>query len=261
MVVASLALLAGAAGASSGSRVYSGHLGLWVKGWGKVDLKAGLLEHGPFNCQGVFCTNHDSLRLHRSPVVLVEKPYKGWKFTGWWGACEGKQPKCVINLAQGRASAGSRRNIQVGARYVPVAAGFTRGHPIPLGTTASIGRSLRLRVNSVQQNFGPFPAPGPEYFAAKVTLSLGQGGSQYATGHSAMGDWPAISSHNNTYTLGPDSCPSVPQPQLALDRPIYREQSETGYVCWRIPPTDAGLELYSGTGGPQAGRTIWFALH
>jgi hypothetical protein len=257
-VVASLALLGGAASARSESRVDSGHLGLWVKGWGTVDLKAGLVEHGPFKCQGVFCTAHDGLRVHSSPVVLVETPYKGWKFAGWWGACRSKKPRCVINPHE---SADGSPIIHVGARYTPVGPGFTRGHPIPLGTTASIGRSLRLRVNSVLQNPGPFPTPGPEYFAANVTLSYGDGSAPYATGDSAMGDWPVIGSHNR-YTLGPDTCPSVPQPQLALERPIHRGQSETGYVCWAIAPTDAAtLELYYGTGGPHPGRTIWFALH
>ena len=265
VVVASLALLGGAASARSESRAYSGHLGLWIKGWGTVDLKAGLVEHGPWKCQGVFCTSKDRLRLRRSPVVLVETPYKGWKFTGWWGACKGTKPKCVINLAQIQPNADGRRNIHVGARYIPVAAGFTRGHPISLGTTAGIGRSLRLRVNSVLQTVGVEPCPQPrtcEYFAANVTLTYGNGTSPYATGHSALGDWPVIGSHNRTYTFGPDSCPSVPQPQLALDSPIYRGQSETGYVCWSIFTDDAGtLELYSGTGGPHPGGTIWFALH
>ncbi|HZT94256.1 MAG TPA: hypothetical protein VE985_07265 [Gaiellaceae bacterium] len=264
VVVSSLALLGGAAGARSASRAYSGHLGLWVKGWGTVELKAGLAEHGPFKCLGVFCTTHDALRLNRSPVVLAETPYKGWKFTGWWGACTDKKPKCVINLAHIRPNADGKLALHVGAKYVPVAAGFTRGHPIPLGTTASIGRSLRLRINSVRQNVQLSPAPpaGAEYVAANVTLTYGQGSAPYATGHSALGDWPVIGSHNRTYTLGPNSCPSAPQPQLALDSPIHRGQSESGYVCWTIATNDAGtLELYSGTGGPHPGRTIWFALH
>jgi hypothetical protein len=263
-VVVSLALLGGAASARSESRGYSGHLGLWVKGWGTVDLKAGLVEHGPFKCQGVFCTAHGGLRLHRSPVVLVETPYKGWKFTGWRGACRSKKPKCAINLLRTHENADGPRIIHVGATYTPVGPGFTRGHPIPVGTTASIGRSLRLRVNSVLRNvdLSPAPPPGSEYFAANLTLSYGQGGSPFATGHSALGDWPAIGSSNKTYTLGSEACPSAPQPQLALDSPIYRGQSETGYVCWTIATNDAStVELYYGTGGPHPGRTIWFALH
>jgi hypothetical protein len=263
VVVASLAFLGGAAGARSESRAYSGHLGLWIVGWGKVDLKAGLVEHGPWTCHGVFCTAKDGLRLHRSPVVLVETPYKGWKFTGWWGACKGKAPKCVINLGRIRPKTDGQRNVHVGAKYIPVAAGFTRSHPIRLGTTASIGRSLRLRVNSLQKlSLVPPPPPGTEYLAASVTLSYRQGYSPYATGESALGDWPVIGSHNRTYTLGTDACPSVPQPQLAMNSPIYRGQSETGYVCWAIAANDGNtLELYSGTGGRQPGRTIWFALH
>lgn len=261
-VVASLVLLGGAGTARSGPRAaYSGHMGVWIVGWGKVVLKEGLLEHGPFTCQRVFCTTHDSLRLHRSPVVLVETPSTGWKFSGWWGACKGKRPRCVIDLAQIRPSADGQRNVHVGARYVPVTAGFTRADPIPLGETASIGRSMRLRVNSVLQNLGPFPAPGPAYVSANVTLSYGKGGAPYATAASALGDWPVVGSHNR-YILGADACPSVPQPQLALDRPIYRGQSETGYVCWAVAPSDVStLELYYGTGGRAAGGTIWFALH
>lgn len=263
IVVATLAFLGGAAGARSQSQAHSGHLGLWIRGWGRVDLKTGLLEHGLFKCRGVFCTTHDSLRLHRSPVVLVETPYKGWKFTGWWGACKNKKRKCVINLAHVHPNADGKLNIHVGAKYIPVAAGFTRAHPIPLGTTGRLGSSLRLRINSVLQNvqLSPTPPPGTEYLAANVTLSYGQGSSPYATGDSALGDWPVIGRHR-TYTLGPDSCPSVPPPQLALDSPIYRGQSETGYVCWTISTNAAStLELYYGAGGPHPGRTIWFALH
>lgn len=263
-VVLSLAFLGGAASARSESRVDSGHLGLWVKGWGAVDLKAGLVEHGPFKCQGVFCTTKDGLRLHRSPVVLVERSYKGWKFSGWRGACRSKNPKCVINLVQTHGSASGARIIHVGARYTPVGPGFTRAHPIPVGTTASIGRSMRLRVNSVLQNvdLSPAPPPGSGYFAANVTLSYGKGGSPFATGRSALGDWPTIGGSNKTYALGPGACPSAPQPQLALDSPIYRGQSETGYVCWTIATNDVStLKLYYGTGGPHPGRTIWFALH
>jgi hypothetical protein len=265
VLVASLACLGGAASARSESQAYSGHLGLWIKGWGTVDLKAGLVEHGPWKCKGVFCTSKGGLRLHASPVVLVETPYKGWKFAGWWGACKSEKPRCVIDLAHIRPNARGQRDVHVGARYVPVAAGFTRGHPIPLGTTADIGRSLRLRVNSVLQTEAVGPCPEPhtcEYFAANVTLSYGNGTSPYATAHSALGDWPVIGGHNRKYTLGADACPSSPQPQLALDSPIYRGQSETGYVCWSIFTDDAStLELYSGTGGPHPGGTIWFALH
>jgi hypothetical protein len=260
---ASLGLLGGAASAPSESQAYPGHLGLWIKGWGRVKLSQGLVQHGPFKCRGVFCTTHDSLQLHRSPVVLGETPYKGWKFTGWWGPCKSTEPKCVINLAHIHPNASGQRNIHVGARYIPVAAGFTRGHPIPLGTAASIGDSLRVRVNSVVQNVQLSPAPpaGAEYFAANVTLTYGEGVSPYATGGS-LGGWPVIGSHNRTCTIGPGECPSVPQPQLDLNNPIYEGQSATGYVCWTIATNDAStLELYYGSGGPSAGGTIWFALH
>jgi hypothetical protein len=263
VVVASLALLEGAASAHS-TPANSGHLGLWIKGWGTVDLKAGLVEHGPWKCQGVFYTTHDGLRLHRSPVVLVETPYKGWKFTGWRGACAGKQRKCKVNLASIHPKADGQRSIFVGARYKPVAAGFSRSHPIPLGVTARLGRSLRLRVNSVQQTAAPSPCAEPqtcEYFAANVTLTYGNGTSPYATG-SALGDWPVIGSHNRRYSLGSDACRSVPQPRLNLESPIYRGHSETGYVCWSIEKNDAStLDLYYGTGGPHPGRTIWLGLH
>jgi hypothetical protein len=72
----------------------------------------------------------------------------------------------------------------------------------------------------------------------------------------------ARSGWNESRPLGPDACPSAPQPQPALDSPVYKEQSETGYVCWTITTNDAGtLDLYYGTGGPHPGGTIWFALH
>lgn len=71
-----------------------------------------------------------------------------------------------------------------------------------------------------------------------------------------------IGSHNRTYTIGPEWCPTVPQPQLNLNSPIYKGKSATGYVCWTIAKDDAStLDLYYGTGGPSAGHTIWFALH
>ena len=265
VAVVSLALLGGAASARSEPGAYSGHLGLSIVGWGTVDLKAGLVEHGRMTCSGVFCTTKDNpYRLHRSPVVLVEKPLKGWKFAGWRGACHGRKPKCVINLARLHPNAGGSRNLHVGARYHPVGAGFTRGHPIPLGTTAKLGPSVRLRVDSVRQNvdLSPAPPPGAEYFAANLTLSYGNGNAPYTTAGSSLGGLPVVGSHNTRYTGGTGACPSVPQPQLNLDSPLYRGQSETGYVCWTINTNDASsLEYYYGTGGPHPGRTIWFALH
>jgi hypothetical protein len=227
-----------------------------------VDLKAGLVEHGPWNCRGVFCTSHDSLRLHRSPVVLVETAHKGWKFTGWWGACNGNERTCVIDLGHKHPNAAGRRNIRVGARYIPTAPGFTRRHPIPLGATARIGSGLGLRINSAPQSVELSPAPpaDSEYVAANVTLSYGDGVSPFATGGSLS--WSVIGSRHKTYTIGPDQCPSAPQPQLDLDSPIYRGRSVTGYVCWTIGTDDAGsLELYYGTGGPHPGGTVRFALH
>jgi len=266
VAVASLALLAVVASAGSAPQGYSGTVGLWIKGWGRVDLKSGLVVHEPLTCSSAFCTAQ-GLPLHRARVVLVEKPYpyyKGWRFAGWSGACRGKQSKCVIKVAHIRPNSHGERNVQVGATFIPVALGLTRGHPIPLGTAARIrdARFFQLRVNSVLQDLqlSPSPPAGDEYFAANVTLTNMAGGARHTGG---LG-WQTTGSQQATYIPGFDGCPGLgPQPQLQLtyDTVLQPGQSTSGYVCWKIARNDARtLELFFGSGHRSDGTT-WFALH
>lgn len=273
LLVASVALLGVTASARSQPQTYSGTFGLQIKGWGRVVFKSGLGGGVPLTCSDPFCAV-DGLRLRRARIVLLEKSYpyrKGWKFAGWWGACKGKKPKCVIKVARIHPNSSGRGNVHVGAKFVPVAAGLTRAHPIPLGTAASIADTrgdFRLRVNSVLENvqLSPSPPAGSEYFAANVTLSNVTSGPLHAGG---LG-WQASGSHHTTYTPGnnttyfPGGCPSGgPQPQLQLtDYILDAGQSATGYVCWTIAANDAStLQLYFGSGTLYAGGTTWSALH
>jgi hypothetical protein len=270
VVVASYALLGAAAGAHSQSRSYSGHLDLWVKGWGRV-LDG---PEEPLTCNWVLCRVSEPLHsvlTARGRVVLVERPYpytKGWKFSGWRGACKGKERKCVIDVARTHANARGEHNIHVGAVFVAVGPGLTRAHPVPLGTTAPIRNyhGVEVRVNSglQQVQLSPAPPAGSEYVAANVTLTNNRSGSIQT--YNGLG-WSVKGRHNRRYLPGPpgfDECPSGgPQPQLPIgssDR-LSSGQSATGYVCWTIDTNDAGtLELFFG-GGEVADNTTWFALH
>jgi len=68
---------------------------------------------------------------------LVEKPYKGWRFRGWRGACNRKTPKCVIEVrkrkstpADSTAASGTRpmssRDIRERLEHEAVYAGDSR---------------------------------------------------------------------------------------------------------------------------------------
>ena len=267
LVFASLALL-GAAAARSGPQAYSGTFSLSIKGWGRVDFKSGLGGGEPLTCADPICVLRRA-QLPRARIVLVEKSYPyhtGWKFAGWRGACKGRQPKCVIKVAHIHPNASGRRNIRVGATFIPVAAGLTRAHPIPLGATGRILQShgMRLRVNSAMQDvqLSPSPPADHEYFAANVTLT---NGLPPGTGTRSAGEWPweVVGSHDTIYALSSDGCPpSGPQPQLDLNNRLHPGESATGYVCWTIATNDAStLELYFGSRTLYDGGTSWFALH
>jgi len=151
--------------------------------------------------------------------------------------------------------------VHVGAKFVPVAPGLTRGHPLPIGTAAKIGADLVLKVNSANSNvqLSP-PAPaGAEYFDANLTV-------KYIGGGSRAPNWFGFSvegSHNTPYTVLNDSCPQPePQPALDVSGPLYSGQSASGYVCWTIAANDAStLELCFGDGTLNYPGTTWFALH
>jgi hypothetical protein len=250
VVVATLVLLGGASSARSQSRPHTARLWVSINGWGSVERRTVFLKHLTVRCFSESCSATKSL-IHRSPAVLVERPYEGWKFTGWQGACVSKKPQCVINVAR-------RRNIHVGANFIPVAAGLTRAHPIPIGTTAKVGSEFEVRVNFVEPSAEAFPVPpaGQQYFAANVTVTYT--GPGYAFAGNVNGGWNAIA--NDDQLTAPCPYPGGPQPSMNFFAPIYSEQSETAWVCWTIASSEAAsLELYFGSLIPYNG-TIWFAL-
>jgi hypothetical protein len=179
--------------------------------------------------------------LKGSHVVLTEKPYTGWKFTGWSGACKSKRARCVIDASHARRDNVGDHSVQVRATFIPVAPGLTRSNPIPLGTSATIADGLVVRVNSANANvqLGTSPPTGAEYFNAEAR--------QHVTYNNADG--------NGCSNPGP-------QPPLDTSDPLNAGQSTTGYICWTISAGDANnLELFWGLGNFDVLRTTWFALH
>jgi hypothetical protein len=260
LLIASLALLSAAAAARSQPESFNGYVKVGIKGWGSVKASRGVLGHPTIKCTNATCPVQDAL-LNSRRVVLIEKPYKGWKFTGWHGACKSKKPKCVVDASHVHKNAYGQRNVQVGAKFIPVAPGLTPGHPLPLGTAADIGQGLVVRVNSATANVQLSPAPpaGAEYFDANVTVTYTGGGSQDPNYYG----FDAIGSHKTPYTnvTGEGCGYPGPQPALDVNAPLYSGQSTSGYICWTIAANDASsLELYFGPGAPASG-TIWFALH
>jgi hypothetical protein len=261
VVVSTLTMLAAATVASSQAQRYQGDLWVGINGWGSVQLEKGLLQHRTVRCTRARCPAVNYLT--RGPrAVIAEQPHTGWRFSHWRGACKSMRPKCSIDMRKVRPNAYGERNVHVSATFVPVAAGLTRGHPIPLGTTADVGRGWHVQVNSVTPNvqLSPPPASGAQYFAANVTITYLGGGS--ATPEDAL-TWQTIGSHNATYNPGSDPCPYPgPEPPLPTYAPVLSGQSVTGYVCWQIAANDAtSLELYFGSGSLDYPGTTWFALH
>lgn len=250
MVVASLVLLGAAASAQSQPQAHGGNVYVAIDGWGSVRLSKGIVEQHIVRCTAESCAAYKDPVLSSS-VVLTERPYKGWKFTGWEGACTNRKPKCVVKV-------GRRRDVQVGAGFIPVAPGLTRANPVPVGATAKVGSRFEVRVNSVEpsaEGFGTPPA-GEQYFAANVTVTYTGWG--FSSAGLIPGGWDAIANDNKQ----PDGCPypGGPQPPLDLLAPIYSKQSETGWACWLIASSEAAsLELYFGDLTPYNG-TMWFAL-
>jgi hypothetical protein len=187
--------------------------------------------------------------------VLVERPYKGWKFVGWHGACKSTKRKCVLS--------DTRRNVQVGAKFIAVGAGLTRAHPLPIGTSALVGDGLVVKVTSANANvqLSPAAAAGDEYYDAYVTVTNTGNGQ----GESIDYDYAAVGSHHATYQA--DSCPSQgPRPALDLSSGLSPGQSTSGYICWQIAASDAStLEFFTGDGTLDGTvgypGTRWFALH
>ncbi len=255
----SLALLGAAASARSQPQSFRGYVFVKFNGWGSVKPSKGLFGHSTLRCTNAKCPATAAL-LHRRRVVLVAKPYKGWKLTGWWGPCKNRKPKCVIDAAHEPRNRFGEREIHVGVKFIPVGRGLTRANPIPLGTAADTPDKFVVRVNSVSSDvqLSP-PAPaGSEYFDANVTVTYTGRGLQ----NPGLDGLSAVGSHNH-YDDENNPCPD-PGPQLPLDfhDPLHSGESRTGYFCWTIAASDAGsLEFRVGSGRLDFPGTTWFALH
>jgi hypothetical protein len=236
---------------------------VWVKGWGGIKATKGAIGDPTVRCTNASCS-HDNVLLKGPHVVLTEKPYTGWKFTGWRGACKSKRARCVLDASHARTDSLGDHSVHVRATFIPVAPGLTRANPIPLGTPATIWDGLVVRVNSANANvqLGTSPPAGAEYFDANLTVTNPSGRSRptWWYGFTAEG------SHNLPYGSadnGNGCSDPGPQPPLDTSDPLYAGQATTGYVCWTIEASDANsLESYFGFGtldGPP--RTTWFALH
>jgi hypothetical protein len=260
VLTAALAVLGMAAIASSQPLRYDGELRVGIRGWGNVKLGKGVLEHLTVHCTNATCPAVNYLT--RGPRArLVAQPYKGWKFVRWRGACKSGKQVCVVDVARIRTDTNGLRHIHVSATFVPVAAGLTQSHPIPLGTDADVGAGWHVRVNSVTPDvqLSPPPQAGAEYLDANVTIGYFGGGSRTPQQNLT---WQTVGSHHTPYSIGANPCPYPgPQPQLQTYNPILSGQSVTGYVCWQIAINDASsLELYFGSGSLDSPRTTWFAL-
>jgi len=263
ILISALALLGAAAGARSQAQSFNGHVWVVIKGWGSVKGTTGAIGHPTARCADAPCRGTNFL-LKRPRVVLTEKPYQGWKFSGWRGACKSKKtPRCVLDASHGRTDIFGGRGVYAKARFVPVAVGLTRPHPIPLGTAANIIERFVVRVDSANADvqLGTPPPAGAEYFAANLTATNTSG--RLSNLSFVWGGPHAAGSHGRYLNQDDHECPDPgPQPPLDTYDPFAPGESRTGYVCWTIAAKDASsLELFFGSGTLAAPRTTWFALH
>ena len=262
LLIVSLPFLGVAASARSQPQTSVTVLSVGIKGWGSVKVAKGVAYGPKISCIEAKCPG-ESFYVYARQLVLVAKPYKGWKFAGWHDGCTNKKAKCVIKVSRFRVAASGQRNIEAQATFVPAAPGISAGHPLPIGTAANIGQELVVKVNAADSNVQLAPAApaGSEYFDAYLTVTyIGSTGS-------APPNWFGFSvegSHKTPYTtVNNNSCPSPePQPALDVSDPLFSGQSASGYVCWTIPANDANsLELFFGNGTLNFPGTTWFALH
>src|SRR6201995_2906911 len=102
LAIASLAFLAAAADARSQPQSFNGHVWVVIKGWGSVEVTKGAVGHPTASCADAPCPGTNFL-LKKPRAVLTATPYKGWKFSGWRGACENRNaPSCVLDASRGR---------------------------------------------------------------------------------------------------------------------------------------------------------------
>jgi hypothetical protein len=259
VIAMSLSLLAGvAASARPRAQLHASTASIVIAGWGNVTLSKGLGEHRTFRCTDYSCSAN-GYRIHGSRIALIARPYKGWKFTGWNGACRGASPKCAIHVVP-------KRHVRADASFVPIAPGWRSNNPIRLGTTASIGDGYQVRVNSVLPNpqLSPSAPPGEAYFAANVTLTYTGPGE----GDAGSILWVTIAHHkdggisSHSITAAGDPPYAAQQPPLDYHHPLDPGHSTTGYICWRVGASEATsideLVVSSASGPPF--RETWFTL-
>jgi hypothetical protein len=260
VVVVSLAFLTGAVSAHARGSSFTGGVNLSIKGWGTVKPGRGFALHSSVLCRNATCS---AALFARAPhVVLTAKPSAGWTFLRWRGPCARKTtPKCTVNLRRVHADGFGQRIGVARAMFVPTAPGLSRANPIPLGTAASTGPFVTVRVNSATPNVQLEPAAptSTEYFAANLTVTYTGPGTATAGGLS----YPVVGRLKTPYGPFANACPDPgPQPPLELNATLHSGQSTSGYVCWTIATTDeSSLELYFGSGTFAYPGTTWFALH
>jgi hypothetical protein len=260
-VIVSFALLAGAATASVSASSFRGGVALSIKGWGVVKPGSGFDLHRKVPCRNASCSG-EALFARLRHVVLTANPYQGWKFFRWHGPCKTKtKPRCAINLGRMPRDTIGERVARVRATFIPVAPGLTRANPVPIGTAASIGRFISVKVNSATPNLRlspPAPA-GAEYFDANLTVTYTGTGSVTAGGLT----YHVSGSSHTPYGPFTNPCPDPgPQPPLDYSAPLQSGQSTTGYVCWAIASSaESSVELYFGPGTFNFPGTTWLALH
>jgi hypothetical protein len=226
-----------------------------ITGWGNVTLGKGFVQHRTVRCTASSCPS-ERYPINARRIVMIARPYKGWKFTGWHGACKGTSPKCVLDVR--------KRNARVGATFVAVGPGWTYQHPIRLGTTAGIGGGYQVRVNSILPNpqLSPAAPPGEAYFAANVTLTYtgpGEGdvGSIIWLTVAHQGD--GFSSHSITAAGDPPY--AAQQPTLDYHHPLSPGHSTPGYICWRVGANEAtGIDEIAVTRSTLPYRDTFFTL-
>jgi hypothetical protein len=251
-----LSLLAGRA-ASARPQAQSKAPTAWVgiTGWGNVTLGKGFVEHRTVRCTAASCPSA-RYPIHARRIVMIARPYKGWKFTGWHGACKDMTPKCVAR----------KRNARVGATFIPVDPGWTSDHPLGIGVTTTIGDGYRVRVNSVLPNpqLSPAAPSGKAYFAVNVTLAYTGGGE----GNVGSLVWFAVTNDGggqfgptHSITAAGDPPYATPEPTLDYQDPLEPGHSTTGYVCWTVGAGEVSHinELAVQRSAPPF-RATWFTL-
>jgi hypothetical protein len=165
-----------------------------------------------------------------SRVAVTAWPSSGWKFGTWVGACRGLPSKCVLRVS---------RATHVAVTFIPPGA---RANPIRVGTFAFIdasGVGWRLKVVSTQ-------AQRQDLVLLLSATAMGSDLATYQLDFNIfiMGRLGAV------YSLATASC-TPPSPDFLVQgvftpwghgtRWVAEGRTITGYVCFKIRPSDARL--------------------